>query len=242
MNEERLLVVIPTYNERQNIETLVDGIRRSQPAAHILFVDDNSPDGTADFAMQLGARLGNIDVLRRTERLGIGSAYRAGLRAGLDRGYTLFVSMDGDLSHDPMYLPQMVEAIAQGADVVIGSRYVHGKVSVVNWSLDRLVLSVGGNTYARLVTGMRIQDCTSGFQCFRRAVLEQIGIERVKSNGYAFLVELKWLAAQRHFRLAEIPIIFIDRRMGKSKNGIATVFGSMWVVSMLGLRGLLRRP
>jgi dolichol-phosphate mannosyltransferase len=235
MSEDRVLVVVPTYNERQNLEALVGGIRRHRPDAHILFVDDNSPDGTAALADELSARLGGIQVLRRAQRLGIGSAYRAGFHRGLEQDYTLFISMDGDLSHDPEYLPELIAEAQAGADVVIGSRYLHG-VSVVNWSLDRLVLSVGGNTYARLVARLPVRDCTSGFQCFRRRVLETIGVDGVRSNGYAFLVELKWLAHRRGFRLKEIPIIFVDRRMGKSKNGVATVFRSMWTVTLLGLR------
>jgi glycosyltransferase involved in cell wall biosynthesis len=234
MSTGRLLVVIPTYDERKNLETLFTGIRQHRPDADILVVDDASPDGTADWAEQLGARLGRVAVLRRPGRLGIGSAYRDGFRRGLAEGYDRLVSMDGDLSHDPQYLPALVD-LTETADVAIGSRYVRG-ISVVNWTLKRLAVSVGGNRYARLVTGLPVQDCTSGFQCFRRQVLERIDVGRLRSNGYAFLVELKFLAHRLGFRLAEVPIIFIDRRFGHSKNGVGTIFRSMWTVSMLPLR------
>jgi dolichol-phosphate mannosyltransferase len=234
MPAPRLLIVIPTYSERENLESLFTDIRRHQPDADILVVDDASPDGTADAAEELGARLGRVEVMRRPGRLGIGSAYRDGFQHGLARGYERLVSMDGDLSHDPQYLPALV-ALTDTVDVAIGSRYLHG-ISVVNWGLRRLALSVGGNHYTRLVTGLPVHDCTSGFQCFRRQVLERIDVGRLRSNGYAFLVELKFLAHRLGFRLGEVPIIFIDRRFGRSKNGLGTIFRSMWTVSTLPLR------
>lgn len=234
MSTSRILIVIPTYKERENLETLFTSIREHQPEADILVVDDASPDGTAEYAESLGARIGRVSVMRRGGRFGIGSAYRDGFRRGLEQGYERLVSMDGDLSHDPRYLPDLVR-LTESADVAIGSRYVHG-ISVVNWDLKRLALSVGGNRYARLVTGLPVRDCTSGFQCFRREVLERIGVGRLRSNGYAFLVELKFLAHRVGFRLRELPIIFIDRRFGLSKNGVGTIFSSMWTVSTLPFR------
>jgi len=234
MSTGRILIVIPTYKERENLETLFTSIREHQPEADILVVDDASPDGTADYAESLGARIGRVCVMRRAGRFGIGSAYRDGFRRGLEQGYERLVSMDGDLSHDPRYLPDLVR-LTESADVAIGSRYVHG-ISVVNWDLKRLALSVGGNRYARLVTGLPVRDCTSGFQCFRREVLERVGVARLRSNGYAFLVELKFLAHRFGFRLRELPIIFIDRRFGLSKNGVRTIFSSMWTVSTLPFR------
>jgi dolichol-phosphate mannosyltransferase len=231
MVSRRLLIVIPTYAERDNLEILFMGIRQHCPDADVLIVDDVSPDGTADLAEELGRKMGQIAVLRRAGRFGIGSAYRDGFRQGLAQGYDLFVSMDADLSHDPQYLPALLEQTAT-ADVVIGSRYVHG-ISVINWSLHRLILSVGGNRYTRLVTGLPINDCTSGFQCFRREVLERIDVGRLRSNGYAFLVELKYIAHRLGFRLAEVPIIFVDRTRGASKNGVATIFRTLWTVSTL---------
>ena len=234
MSTGRILIVIPTYKERENLETLFTSIREHQPEADILVVDDASPDGRADCAESLGARIGRVCVMRRAGRFGIGSAYRDGFRRGLEQGYERLVSMDGDLSHDPKYLPDLVR-LTDSADVAIGSRYVHG-ISVVNWDLKRLALSVGGNRYARLVTGLPVRDCTSGFQCFRREVLERVGVARLRSNGYAFLVELKFLAHRFGFRLRELPIIFIDRRFGLSKNGVRTIFSSMWTVSTLPFR------
>jgi dolichol-phosphate mannosyltransferase len=235
MASARTLIVIPTYSERENLEALFTGIRQHQPDADILVVDDASPDGTAERAEELGMHDGRIRVLRRPRRLGIGSAYRDRFRDGLARGYDRFVSMDGDLSHDPQYLPALIQQ-TETADVAVGSRYLPG-ISVVNWGLRRLALSVGGNRYARFVTRMPVHDCTSGFQCFRRQVLEGIDFGRVRSNGYGFLVELKFLAHRAGFQLAEVPIIFVERRHGRSKNSIGTVFSSMWLVSTLPFRG-----
>jgi dolichol-phosphate mannosyltransferase len=236
MPVSRLLIVVPTYAERDNLEALFTGIRQHRPDADILVVDDASPDGTADFAEQLGAQLGRIAVMRRPGRFGIGSAYRDGFRQGLAQGYDRLVSMDADLSHDPQYLPALVEQ-TETADVAIGSRYLRG-ISVINWGLHRLILSVGGNRYTRLVTRLPVRDCTSGFQCFRREVLERINVERLRSNGYAFMVELKYRAHRLGFHLAEVPIIFIDRQLGTSKNGVGNIFQSMWIVSTLPLQRL----
>ncbi len=233
MTERDVLVVIPTYNERENLRELLAGVREHAPGASVLFVDDGSPDGTAEEAEALGRGLGGIEVLQRGRRLGIGSAYREGFARGLASGYRRFVSMDADLSHEPRYLPAILAA-SERADVVIGSRYVRG-VSVVNWSVKRLVLSVAANGYARAVTGLPVRDCTSGFQCFRREVLEAIHVERLRFNGYAFLIELKYKAHRRGFRLSEVPIIFIDRRFGKSKLGLSNVAQSGWAVWALRL-------
>jgi dolichol-phosphate mannosyltransferase len=227
------LVVVPTYNERENLRELLAGIREHAPGAGVLLVDDGSPDGTAEEAQALGRELGAIEVLQRGRRLGIGSAYREGFARGLASGYRRFVSMDADLSHEPRYLPALLAA-SERADVVIGSRYLRG-VSVVNWSLKRLVLSVAANGYARAVTGLPVRDCTSGFQCFRREVLEAIDVERLRFNGYAFLIELKYKAYRRGFRLSEVPIIFIDRRFGMSKLGLSNVAQSGWAVWALRL-------
>jgi glycosyltransferase involved in cell wall biosynthesis len=220
-----LLVVVPTYNERENLDELVTGIRIHAPAADVLVVDDGSPDGTADAAAAFGD---GVDVLRRGQRLGIGSAYRDGFRLGLTRGYRRFITMDADLSHDPRHLPALIAASAD-ADFVVGSRYLHG-VSVVNWSLQRLFLSVAANTYARIITALPTRDCTSGFQCIRREVLEAIDPEHLHLTGYAFLVELKYRAFRRGFRFSEVPIIFVDRRYGSSKLGMRHVLRSMWAM------------
>ncbi len=233
MSERDVLVVIPTYNERENLRELLGGVREHAPGASVLVVDDGSPDGTAAEAQTLGRNLGAIEVLQRGRRLGIGSAYREGFARGLASGYRRFVSMDGDLSHEPRYLPALLAA-SERADVVIGSRYLQG-VSVVNWSLRRLVLSVAANGYARAITGLPVRDCTSGFQCFRREVLEAIDVERLRLSGYAFLIELKYKAHRRGFRLSEVPIIFIDRRFGLSKLGLSSVVQGGWAVWALRL-------
>jgi dolichol-phosphate mannosyltransferase len=209
------LVVVPTYNERENVDELLEGIRTHAPFADVLVVDDASPDGTAARVEELAARHGSADVLKRAGRFGIGTAYVEGFRRGLDRGYRFLFSMDADLSHEPRFLPAL-RAAADDADLVVGSRYMHG-VSVVNWSLQRLALSVGANSYARRVTGLPLHDCTSGFQCIRREVLERIGVERLKLSGYSFLIELKYRAFRHGFRLAETPIVFTDRKFGQSK-------------------------
>ena len=226
--QSRVLIIVPTLNERANLRELCQGIRAHVPAADILVVDDGSSDGTAELARALGSELGRLEVIERGRRLGIGSAYREGFSHGLARGYERLVSMDADLSHEPRYLPALIGA-AEEAGVAIGSRYQRG-ISVVNWSLKRLALSVGANWYARIVTGLPVQDCTSGFQCFRREVLEAIGVERLRFNGYAFLVEVKYRAHRRGFRLREVPIIFVERRWGLSKNGLGSILGGMWAV------------
>jgi dolichol-phosphate mannosyltransferase len=228
MPDRDVLVILPTYNERENLEELCGGIRTHAPDADILIVDDGSPDGTAAEAERLRERLGRLDVLQRGARRGIGSAYRDGFREGIARGYRWLVSMDADLSHEPRYLVPLLAGRAQ-ADYVVGSRYLQG-VSVVNWSLDRLALSVAGNAYARAVTGLPVRDCTSGFQCIRADVLAAVGVERLRFNGYAFLIECKYHAHRRGFRLHEVPIVFVERRAGASKNGVRTAFQTLWAV------------
>jgi len=223
-----LLIVIPTLNERENLAELLEDIRTHAPAAHVLVVDDGSEDGTEALVREVGARLGNVEVLQRGRRMGLGSAYQQGFRIGLERGYRRFVTMDGDRSHDPRYLPDLLAA-TESADLVIGSRYMHG-ISVVNWGLQRVILSVVGNEYSRLVTGLPVRDCTSGFQCFRREVLEAIDVNRLRFRGYSFLVELKFRAHRAGFRLREVPIIFIDRRFGFSKLGVQHLAQSAWAV------------
>ena len=227
------LVVVPTYNERENVDELLEGIRAHAPFADVLVVDDNSPDGTADRVDELGARFGGVSVLRRPGRMGIGSAYVEGFRTGLARGYAFLFSMDADLSHEPRYLPALYATAAE-ADLVIGSRYLHG-VSVVNWDLKRLVMSVGANAYARTITGLPLRDCTSGFQCIRRQVLEAIGVDRLRFSGYSFLIELKYRAFRRGFRLREAPIVFTDRKFGQSKITRHEVLRSVWAVWALRL-------
>lgn len=236
MGTKDVLIVVPTLDERQNIAELLAGIRTFVPGADVLVVDDGSTDGTAEIVEQLGRDTPQVRLLQRGRRLGIGSAYVQAFAQGLTEGYRRLVSMDGDLSHDPRYLPDLIAA-SDDCGVAIGSRYLHG-VSVVNWGLERLVLSVFANFCARRITGLPVRDCTSGFQCFRREVLERLDLGAVQSTGYSFLVELKYRAYRHGFRLREVPIIFVDRRFGSSKLGPSHVLSSAWTLLDLRFRRL----
>jgi len=211
----RGLVIIPTYNEVENIGRIVPDVLAQDAGLDVLVVDDGSPDGTARAVRGLADFGSRVHLLDRGRKMGLGSAYIAGFRWALERGYPLVFEMDADYSHNPASLPEFLRQVAN-TDVVLGSRYLHG-VTVVNWPLRRLVLSVGANHYARLMTGLPVQDLTGGFKCFRRAVLEAIPLERIQSDGYAFQIEVTWLCAKRGFSIVEIPIIFEDRRIGVSK-------------------------
>jgi len=211
----KAIVVIPTYNERDNIVRLAVEILKQHPSLRILFVDDNSPDGTGMLADELAAADERINVIHRPGKLGLGSAYRTGFRTALKMGADYVIEMDADFSHDPGVLPVFLETIT-GYDLVIGSRYLNG-VSVVNWPIRRLILSYFASVYTRFVTGLRIMDCTSGFKCFRRAALEAIDLDNVRSDGYSFQIEMNYLCMEKGFKLIEVPIIFIDRHAGSSK-------------------------
>lgn len=215
-------LVLPTYNEAENLAALVAAAREKLPAdARILVVDDNSPDGSGEIADRLAAESEQVEVLHRPRKEGIGPAYLAGFRRALDGGADLILEMDADFSHDPAYLPRLLEA-ARRADLVLGSRYVAGG-GVSDWGPLRRAISRGGCTYARLVLGVGIHDLTGGFKCFRREVLEAIDLDAVASRGYAFQVEMTYRAIQRGFRVAEVPIVFRDRRAGNSKMDRAIV-------------------
>jgi len=235
---ERVLVVVPTYNERVNVPLIVPAILGQDPRIDVLVVDDSSPDGTGELADQIAAGNPRVHVLHRTQKEGLGKAYIAGFRWALDHGYDLIFEMDADFSHDPRFLPTFLDAI-QDADLVIGSRYKTG-VNVINWPISRLLLSLGANQYARLVTGLPLADSTGGFKCFRRRVLEAIPLERVRSNGYAFQIEMSYLAWRKGFRLKEIPIVFTDRVEGQSKMNRKIVREAVWMVWWLRLRSLGR--
>ena len=234
-----LLIVIPTLNEAENLTELLEGIRAHAPAARVLIVDDGSPDGTARLARELGERLGGIEVLERGRPLGLGSAYVEGFGRGLAQGCRRLVTMDADLSHEPRYLPALI-AGTETADLVVGSRYMRG-VSVVNWSLYRLAMSLGANTYARRVTGLPVRDCTSGFQCIRREVLEAIDVSTLRFSGYSFLIDLKYRAHRLGFRLAEVPIVFTDRKFGFSKITRREIWRSVWAVWAIRLARVAHR-
>jgi dolichol-phosphate mannosyltransferase len=236
---ERMLVVMPTYNERLNVPLIVPAVLAQHPALELLIVDDNSPDGTGAIANQLAAESPRVHVLHRPGKEGLGKAYIAGFRWALECGYDLMFEMDADFSHDPRFLPAMIEA-ARDADLVLGSRYKTG-VNVINWPISRLLLSLGANQYARWVTGLPLTDSTGGFKCFRRKVLEAIPLDRVRSNGYAFQIEMSFLAWKRGFRLKEIPIVFTDRVEGQSKMNKKIVREAIWMVWWLRIRSLTGR-
>jgi len=211
----RALVCLPTYNERENLRPMVQAIHRAVPSVDILVIDDNSPDGTGQIADDLAAHDTRVHVLHRAGKEGLGRAYLAGFAWALARDYGLVLEMDCDFSHDPRYLPSLLAA-AERADLALGSRYVPGG-GTVNWGLARKLISRGGSLYARLILGLAVRDLTGGFKCFRREVLEAIDLPTVECTGYAFQIELTFRAARAGFRVEEVPIVFVDRRVGHSK-------------------------
>ncbi|KAA0888147.1 polyprenol monophosphomannose synthase [Oryzomonas rubra] len=235
----KAIVVIPTYNERDNIVRLSGEVLAQHPDLQILFVDDNSPDGTGKLADELAAGNERISVIHRSGKLGLGSAYRAGFKAALAMGADYLIEMDADFSHSPTVLPLFLEAI-QNADLVVGSRYLNG-VSVVNWPIRRLMLSFFASVYTRFVTGLRVKDCTSGFKCFRRSVIEAFDLDSVKSDGYSFQIEMNYRCMEKGFKIVEVPIIFIDRHAGTSKMSGKIVREAVTMVWKLRLGTLLRR-
>ena len=226
---DRALVIVPTYNERFNIARIIPAVLAQDPALEVLVVDDGSPDGTGAIVDAIAATNSRVHVIHREKKLGLGTAYLAGFRWALERKYDLVFEMDADFSHNPERLPEFLEAIKE-ADLVLGSRYQDGHVNVVNWPMSRLFLSYGANVYARFVTGLPIFDATGGFKCFRRNVLESIDLNAVKSNGYAFQIEMSYRVWKRGFRLFEIPIIFVDRTEGVSKMSKKIVREAVWMV------------
>jgi dolichol-phosphate mannosyltransferase len=211
----KTLLIIPTYNEIENLRPLLDQVGTYAPETDILIVDDHSPDGTGDLADQLQQENARVHVLHRPGKLGLGTAYLAGFQYALQHGYEAAFEMDADFSHDPRYLPAFYQAIEQ-ADVVIGSRYIAGGATP-NWSLLRRLISGGGNIFARVLLGLPVHDCTAGYRLYRRRVLEGLDLETVQSQGYAFQIEMAYRAVQQGFTIVETPIVFLDRRVGKSK-------------------------
>ncbi|HUL50220.1 MAG TPA: polyprenol monophosphomannose synthase [Gemmatimonadales bacterium] len=231
---ERALTIIPTYNEAPNIGSLVPLVLSQDPRLEVLIVDDNSPDGTGQLAETIARENERVHVLHGEGKRGLGTAYLTGFRWALERQYDYIFEMDADFSHDPVHLKDFLKAI-QDADLVIGSRYLGGRVTVVNWPIGRLLLSYTANIYARWVTGVRLWDLTGGFKCFRRRVLESIDLARVRSNGYAFQIEMSVRAWRKGFLFKEIPIVFVDRTEGDSKMNGAIVREAIWVVPRLRL-------
>ncbi|MDZ7332156.1 MAG: polyprenol monophosphomannose synthase [candidate division KSB1 bacterium] len=234
----KAIVVIPTYNEAQNIENLIDrilfqGIR----GLDILVVDDNSPDGTAEIVENIARCESNVFLLKRPTKAGLGTAYVAGFKYALEHGYDYIFEMDADFSHDPDEIPNFLEAI-KNYDLVIGSRYKTG-VNVINWPITRLVLSVGANKYTQWITGLPIKDCTGGYKCFRREVLEAIDLDQIASDGYSFQIEMNFKAWKKGFRITEIPIVFTDREAGSSKMSKKIIREAIWMVWKLKILSLL---
>jgi dolichol-phosphate mannosyltransferase len=233
------LVVIPTYNERETIDAILDAVLGLNLGLDILIVDDNSPDGTAGRVKDRAAADSHVRIIERPGKMGLGTAYVAGFRYAISNGYEIVFEMDADFSHDPADLPRFLDKI-KDHDFVLGSRYVNG-ISVVNWPLRRLLLSYFASQYTRFVTGMPIHDATGGFKCFRIEVLKAIDLDRIKSGGYSFQIEMNFKAWKKGFRWLEIPIIFVDRRVGRSKMSKAIVREAVLMVWKLRLRSLLGR-
>jgi len=233
------VVVVPTYNEKDNVQPLVQAIESACPQADVLFVDDNSPDGTGTLIDEIAKRDSRVHVLHRPHKQGLGRAYVAGFQWALQAGYQFMCEMDADFSHDPADLPRLLET-AQTADLAIGSRYIGG-VRVMNWPMNRLLLSKGAAIYTRAITGLPLHDPTGGFKCFRRAVLEAIDLEAICSNGYSFQIEMSHTAWQLGFKLVEIPIVFVERRAGESKMNKKIVNEARWMVWKLLFRAGCRR-
>jgi dolichol-phosphate mannosyltransferase len=237
----RVWVTVPTLNEADNLDSLIRRIRAAVADAHILVVDDGSTDGTPDKADALGAELGGVEVLRRPRKMGLGSAYRAGHAIGIARGYDVMIQIDADLSHDPAALPDLLAAVADGADLAIGSRYVPGG-SVPNWPKRRLMLSVWGNRYAGFALRLHVRDSTAGYRAYRASILRAMNIETTHSTGYAFQIEMTYRALRSGGRIEEVPIAFTDRIRGTSKMSSRIVLEAMTLVTLWALRDrILRR-
>ncbi len=236
---QRVVVVIPTYNEAENLPLLVPRVLEQDSRIEVLVVDDDSPDGTGKLANELAQADGRVHVLHRTTKEGLGPAYRAGIRRALELGADAVVQMDADFSHPPDTLLLMLREI-EGHDVVLGSRYLDG-ITVVNWPIERILLSYFGNWYARKVTGLRISDTTGGFRCMRREILERIAFEGVRSNGYAFQIEMNHRFQRHGARIKEIPFFFLDRQSGASKLTMRIGLEALWIVWWLRLTDLLGR-
>lgn len=226
---DRALVIVPTYNERENIRPLIDTVLAKDARIDMLVVDDGSPDGTGAIVDEIAASNNRVFALHRPGKMGLGTAYIEGFRWALQRDYEYMFEMDADFSHNPDHLPEFLRRIAE-SDLVLGSRYRNGRVTVVNWPMSRLLLSYFANIYARAVTGLQLFDSTGGFKCFRRKVLETIDLNAVKSNGYAFQIEMSFRAWKKGFRIEEIPIVFVDRTEGESKMSKRIVREAVWMV------------
>lgn len=226
---ERALVIIPTYNEHENLPKIVPQVLEQDPQIEVLVVDDNSPDGTGELADALASAEPRVHVIHRRGKQGLGTAYVMGFRWAIEQGFDYAFEMDADFSHDPKHLPTFLAEV-RDADLVIGSRYLDKRVTVLNWPMTRLLLSYFANVYARWVTGLKLWDSTGGFKCYRRRVLESLDLDRVRSNGYSFQIEMSFRAWRKGFRLKEIPILFTDRNIGHSKMSRRIIWEAVWMV------------
>ncbi len=240
MPDRRTLIVVPTYNERDNLPILVDAVLAAVSSVDLLVVDDDSPDGTGRLADEMASRDKRVRVLHRPAKQGLGSAYVEGFRLGLSEGYDVLVEMDADMSHDPRFLPALLEAIEDGADVAVGSRNIPDG-SVEGWGIGRQLLSKGGSLYSRLILGVDIRDLTTGYKAYRRRALELIDLDSIRSNGYSFQIETTYRALCRGLRVVEVPIVFVDRRVGHSKMNSRIFSEAVTVVWRLRLDALLHR-
>jgi dolichol-phosphate mannosyltransferase len=234
----KAVVCLPTYNERENLEPMLRAL--GDKDVRVLVIDDNSPDGTGELADRLAAELGYVDVLHRESKEGLGPAYLAGFRRALTSEAELILEMDCDFSHDPDYVPRLIAAVDDGADLALGSRYVPGG-GVRDWGLVRRFISAGGSFYARIILGVKVRDLTGGFKCYRRAVLETIDLDAVDSRGYAFQIETTYRTLRAGFKVVEVPITFADREVGGSKMSKAIVAEAIWKVPGLRLKALFGR-
>jgi dolichol-phosphate mannosyltransferase len=238
MNDrKRGLIIFPTYNEKENIEKIVAATLSQDPRIDVLIVDDNSPDGTGRIADNLAGANERVNVLHRRKKEGLGRAYIAGFKWGLEKKYDYLFEMDADFSHDPQYIGAFLKAIEE-SDLVLGSRYISG-VNVINWPMSRLLLSYFANVYTRIVTGLPVRDATGGYKCFRRETLEAINLDAIKSNGYIFQIEVSLRIWKKGFRIKEIPIVFTDRQHGASKMSKKIVREAIWKVWYLRLMSIL---
>lgn len=236
---QKTLVVVPTYNESQNIGTVLERVLGSGSGIEVVVVDDNSPDGTAGIVKQAMETNPRLHLIERESKQGLGTAYIRGFKYALGTDAELVMQMDADLSHDPKYIPEMLAA-SEDWDLVIGSRYVKG-VNVVNWPIERLLLSYMANFYTRVITGMPVHDATAGFKCFRRSVLEAIDLDEVISDGYCFQIEMNFRAWRKGFRIGEVPIVFVDRHSGTSKMSKRIIWEAIYKVWLLRFKGVFRR-
>ena len=236
----RALIIIPTYNEAENINFVVKQVLQTREHLEILVVDDSSPDGTSGIVEKIAKSEDRVHLLTRESKAGLGTAYVAGFRYAIENGYEYVFEMDADLSHDPADIPKFQEALMNHADVAVGSRYAFGSASVLNWPMKRLFLSYGANIFARVITGVPVHDMTAGFKAFKIDVLKSVNLNSIRSNGYAFQVEMNTRAYRKGFKIVEVPIIFTERRVGKSKMSMKIVFEGVKIVLILGLGRILR--